>query len=956
MFLISAKAQYFQTGQDPSQIKWRQINTVNFRIIYPDEFENQAQRISYVFQKVYEYGSKTLNFKPRKISVVLHTRTVKSNGLMAWAPKRIELFTTPHQQIYAQDWLEELALHEFRHLVQMDKIQSQLPGLLKYILGEQAAALVVGAYLPFWFLEGDAVSTETALSHNGRGRTASFLMEYKAQITGKSIYSFNKAYLGSYRDFVPDHYKLGYWLVAKSREKYGPQLWENALQNIGRRPFSLTPLSSSVKKTSGMSLSRLYSNTLNDLQNEWTDEQKNRLIDSIKIVSPVKKSFTQYLYPEIYHDSLIFAYRSSLDDIGRFVLISPDKSEKIIYTPGSIFEESVSMTENLVIWAEKRADIRWTHSDRSVIQIYNLENKIRKEILHQNKLFSPVISPDLKSFAAVEVDPANNFALSVFDLETGKLKKSYKTVDNQYFLTPCWNEKSDQIYVVCLGAKGKYLATIDLNSGAINPISQSTFANIKNPAYSNGKLYFSSDFTGIDNLYVMDLETKIISEIVNARFGTDYPTVSKTGNRLIFCNYSSAGYQIAYLASQTKSPNTVVKSLDLGENKLANHLAESESGIPDFSNPDSVKYQSRKYSKFTHLLNFHSWAPAYIDVNTYEIRPGFSAFSQNKLATAETRVGYDYNTTEKTGRYRLGFTYTGLFPEFDFQISTGNEASNYMLVKNTLNKLNQVVKSDTSIQRYSWKEVRADVDVRLPLNLSKGKYARIFYPEVKYSFNQVVHNSTTPEKFYSGIYHAMTYRLYFYNLLNQSSQNLMPRWGQQLEMVYKHTPFIGNDLGSLKGVQTVVYLPGITKNDGFKIYQGYQEKMFTKSYNFGNFIHFPRGYYSTQNNKFYSLSIDYKFPICYPDFSLGKFVYLKRIKADLFYDYGWLSMPLVDKNGTIFPNSQKKKIESMGIELSSDYHILRFFAPFQSGLRTIYRPEFKTLAFELLFSIDFNGF
>jgi hypothetical protein len=82
---INAKAQYFQTGQDPSLIKWEQINTTNFQVIYPKEFEKQAQRVSFVLEKVYEYGFKTLDFNPRKISVILHTRTVNSNGLVAWA-------------------------------------------------------------------------------------------------------------------------------------------------------------------------------------------------------------------------------------------------------------------------------------------------------------------------------------------------------------------------------------------------------------------------------------------------------------------------------------------------------------------------------------------------------------------------------------------------------------------------------------------------------------------------------------------------------------------------------------------------------------------------------------------------------------------------------------------------------------------------------------------------------
>jgi len=36
VLLNIANAQYFQTGQDPAYIRWRQINTENFQLIYPD--------------------------------------------------------------------------------------------------------------------------------------------------------------------------------------------------------------------------------------------------------------------------------------------------------------------------------------------------------------------------------------------------------------------------------------------------------------------------------------------------------------------------------------------------------------------------------------------------------------------------------------------------------------------------------------------------------------------------------------------------------------------------------------------------------------------------------------------------------------------------------------------------------------------------------------------------------
>jgi hypothetical protein len=952
-----ANAQYFQTGQDPSQIKWRQINTLNFQVIYPQEFEKQAQRISYILEKVYDYADYSLKFHPRKVSVILHTRTVNSNGLLAWAPKRIELFTTPNQQIYAQDWLEQLALHEFRHLVQMDKIQSELPVLVKILLGEQAAAAVTGIYLPLWFLEGDAVVTETSLSNSGRGRTASFSMEHRAQLLEKGKYSFDKAYLGSYKDFVPDYYQLGYWLVAKNREKFGADIWPNALQRIGHHPFSITSFNSSLKTTTGSSAKQLYSGTFDELTQEWEKSLSSRVIDSFTIVSPTKKAYTNYLYPEVYHDSIIFAYRASINDIGRFVLIYPDKREQVIYTPGSIFEESVSKTGSLVIWAERRADLRWTHSDRSVIQVLDIDSRKHYEIKPEHKLFSPTISPDLKSFAAVEIDEENNFFLSVFDLKSGARKFQYKTTDNQYFFTPAWDNEVRQLFFIGLSSQGKCLASVDLQTRHFKKLTDTTFANLRNPLYCGNKVIFSADFAGTDNLYALDLNSGKITQTVSVPFGADYPTYSETTNKLYFSNYTSNGYQIASIELKNTNGDKPISTIQLQTNNLADKLASQEKGIPNFSTSDTTFFASKKYSKLGHLFNFHSWAPAYIDVNSYEVKPGVSFFSQNKLGTAETSLGYEYNTNDKVGKYKLSFKYLGWFPEITTELSVGNEATNYYLITNILNPQNQIIRQDTTIERLTWKEITADVNLRLPFNFSKGKYLRIFYPEIEYAMTSTSKPDSALKNLYPRNYQALSYRIYCYNLLRQSGQNIMPRWGQVLDVIYRNTPLGQTDLGTLTGVQTVLYFPGFAKNDGFRIYQGFQHKSFSDSRNnFANFIRSPRGFYSYQNNKMYSLSVDYKFPICYPDFSVGKLAYIKRIKSTVFYDYGWISAPTRNKDGVIFPNSLKMDMKSVGVELMSDLHFLRFFAPMELGVRSIYRPDYQDFQFNVLFSIDFNGF
>ncbi len=143
-------------------------------------------------------------------------------------------------------------LHEFRHVVQIDKINENLPELIKLILGQQGTALVFGVHLPWWFIEGDAVVTETALSKFGRGRFPSFLMEHQAQVVEKGVFSYDKAYFGSYRDFVPNHYKLGYYLVGGSRAIFGSEsgirfCWLVLVKNR----FQFSPLNNVLKSKTG---------------------------------------------------------------------------------------------------------------------------------------------------------------------------------------------------------------------------------------------------------------------------------------------------------------------------------------------------------------------------------------------------------------------------------------------------------------------------------------------------------------------------------------------------------------------------------------------------------------------------------------------------------------------------------------------------------------------------------
>ena len=66
--------------------------------------------------------------------------------------------------------------------------------------------------------------------------------------------------------------------------------------------------------------------------------------------------------------------------------------------------------------------------------------------------------------------------------------------------------------------------------------------------------------------------------------------------------------------------------------RLADSMKHQENWQLSLSS-DSI-YPTRKYNKFTHLLNIHSWAPLYIDLNGMDVNLGAVIYSQNKLSSA----------------------------------------------------------------------------------------------------------------------------------------------------------------------------------------------------------------------------------------------------------------------------------------------------------------------------------
>ena len=178
---ITASAQFYSSGDDPGRLKWSTVTSDNFRIIYPAGNDSLALEYGHALERYRTVLGASIGYEPnsqyrRPMPVILHPYSAQANGSVVWAPRRMDLYTRPQSAApEPMDWITELAVHESRHVSQMQFAKGRGFGAFNVLVGDLFTGALSAVYPGPALLEGDAVSTETALTRAGRGRSADFL-------------------------------------------------------------------------------------------------------------------------------------------------------------------------------------------------------------------------------------------------------------------------------------------------------------------------------------------------------------------------------------------------------------------------------------------------------------------------------------------------------------------------------------------------------------------------------------------------------------------------------------------------------------------------------------------------------------------------------------------------------------------------------------------------------------
>jgi hypothetical protein len=925
-------AQYYDTGQDPAGIKWMQIKTGKFNVIYPEKYGTEGINFARALERS-QTGVNTL-FPGNKsvIPVLIHSYSTQSNGYVAWAPKRMELYPMPDQNSVPGDANTLLTMHELTHVLQMQSLNRGFTRASGYLLGEQVTG-IASALLPGWFLEGDAVFAETILSSSGRGRSPAFQKQVKAMLLEGKKPGYDKIINGSFRDFVPDKYQTGFQMVTWSALTREKSLWNKVLNFTGEQPFTINPVNISLKKNAGLTKKRLYDETFDTLRSIWSRDNDKNARDYRHLNQTARREYINYYSPVYAGSDSIIAIKTSFSRIPRIVLLNPSTGkEKFIHNPGYMYPMLLSCAAGKIVWVETRPDARWDNRDYSVIMLYDIRSRLTIKISGKSRYAAASIAPDGKLICAVENTTSNQNNLVLIDPETKEIIKTIPSPGNAYLQRPQWSNDGKKITVIYLTAEGEGITSLSVDQTRWDVLKPAIMEDLQSAFIRNDSLFYVSSGSGTENLC---LETSTgVKQLTHSRYGANDP--SMRAGTIIFSDYTSHGNALSLTSLKEASPVSVKNHNEF----LVDRAVPERDFTLDTVN---TKFQPLPYRKWQHLFRFHSWMPFYADLQKIQadplaVRPGLTIMSQNTLSSLITTIGYEY-TEDKRHVFHSKASWKGWFPVFEIWYDYGQSPliQNPDMTKKPLNRPGMDLSGSVSF----------------PVRMSAGQFNQYVRP----SFSVEVNRNIYQERNGTFDYQQSKFngRLYLSNFSRYAARDIYPRWAQSIDLNYVFSPFDTKIFGSSAFIRTAFYFPGLFSNNGIKIrYE--REKQDQSFYVFGNRILFPRGIDNHVISKDLQFaSIDYVFPVAYPDLSVASLFYLKRIRSGLFYDYASGKRNLHYTASRILVPG-RESFRSFGFELLGDFHLFRIPFLISGGVRSAWKDTATAPTISALFNMDIYGF
>lgn len=863
------------------------IETDTVKIIFRKKMEVKARRIAAMIHYMRRHRTKSMDEqKMGAIPIILRSETNQSNGFVTLGAFRSEFFTTspqePQRLTGSTPWIDMLAIHEYRHVQQFYSAKVGWTRIIAILSGELGWGSSLALSTPNWFLEGDAVVYETALTHSGRGRLPTFTADFRSVYKAGVRYSYDKAWLGTFRDRRTDFYTMGYMINMHGREEYGSSFWMDVFQKSTAWRYPIKNMSSTLKRKTGFSTGDFYTISLNKYEKQWQARWDSISISpSHELTALPGRTVTEYRFPHVEESGSIIALKSGYQHLPQIVRMDSTGRERNLTGVGISSQPYLAVNGEWATWTEQRNNARWASTDFELVSLFNLKTG-EKQLLGQRKNWlSPSPTKSGQRIAIVEVHSNGLESLIIINNE-GEFVRNL--VNNQEHLAfPKWDV--DEASVLIVMSQNGMSSLVQINyktkerTTLLGPINHA----IGIPFPAKDHVFFSATLDGNDDIFAVRKSDKKLFKVLKSDIAAYQAHVH--GDSLLFANYAFRGLSIHSAPlnfEEVKNQTPLSQIRDEWKD-----LVEFEGGAIADSLPE-IKAPSKPYARVKNLFNLHStlW---FLVPPTYSV----SKVSTDVLGDLEIQGGLLYNTDEESiaGFGNIAYNAFYVVPHVGITFTFNRSRSVFSLAETEF--------GTALAQRSSqWNERDIGLGLRVPLEWIFGNQVFSVNADATYHFrtfdlsgDQVLRpipGEISPSQslddgrvsFYQG-------QIIISNLRRMTTQQVLPVWGQRTIFNWRRS------VAERKAQQLFFrfdqFLPGLHNTHSLVLNYSIQQQDFLDTYRFTNQLFFSRGYPSFDWDTAYRFGFTYAFPLFYPHHNWKGITYTNRIWGALFYDYGRLT-------------------------------------------------------------------
>lgn len=551
---------------DP-RLAWYTLATPRFRIHFHGGLERHAQRVATLAEAISADLERETHWRPRQVTdVVLTDDSDSANGSATVVPHQIvRLYATAPNDMDAlgdyDEWLSLLFTHEHTHILHISNVTG-MPAILNALLGRTYAPNQIQ---PKWIIEGWAVHLESKYTSGGRLRSPMYDMYLRADVLDERLASLDVVSNDPRR--WPGGtlwYLYGGKFVEWIEATYGPDTMAAISAHYGRRLLSWG-INRTVRHATGRTYPELWRGWQHRLRRDTANEvaairargqrEGQRLTHLGRGVSrprwipaPARLGAAAEL--------LFFADDGRRPSgLYRLPLVSPNRAEQapVLVTrshePGACFDPDGNLYYTSTAPSARRYYFGDLHRlTRGGIAPRGIEGAVERLTVGR-RTRDPDVSPDGRRIVYV-TNQAGTTTLRIAEIDaSGALSNERALVPSAAYeqaFTPRFSPDGRRV-AYGTWTRGGYrdIRVVDVQTGQYFSLFHDRAVD-QQPSWSpDGRtLYFTSDRTGVANVYAFELASRRLQQVTNVLTGAFMPEPSGDGTTLYYVGYTSRGYDL----------------------------------------------------------------------------------------------------------------------------------------------------------------------------------------------------------------------------------------------------------------------------------------------------------------------------------------------------------------------------------------------------------------------------